>query len=161
MTSAQHWLMKTEPDVYSFQDLIAQPKSTDHWDGIRNYQARNFMRDQFELNQTVFIYHSNCKVPGIAGIAQVVRAAYPDHTALDPKSKYFCKKSYEKGESQWLMVDVQATHLFENYISLQEMREWKALQDMAVLKKGQRLSIQPVVESHWKLICDRGSPKAI
>ncbi|SMF33873.1 EVE domain-containing protein [Pseudobacteriovorax antillogorgiicola] len=156
-----YWLMKTEPDVFSFDDLVNLKNSTDHWDGIRNYQARNFMRDQFKKGQQVFIYHSNTKVPGIVGIAEVVREAYPDHTALDPKSKYFDPKSADKGESRWVMVDVKATHRFRNLVSLADMREMPELDGMALLKPGQRLSIQPVEAPHWSLIKKIGKPEKL
>ncbi len=157
----KYWLMKTEPDVYSFDDLASMKNKTDHWDGIRNYQARNMMRDQFKKGQKVFIYHSNTKPPGIAGIAEVATEAYPDHTALDESEKYFDPKSAEKGESRWVMVDVKATHKFQNYLPLNELREYKELGDMALLRKGQRLSIQPVSSEEWKFIQKLGSPKKI
>ena len=156
-----NWLMKTEPDVFSFDDLVNMKDSTDHWDGIRNYQARNFMRDQFKLGQKVFIYHSNTKVPGIVGIAKVVREAYPDHTALDPDCKYFDPKSEEKGESRWCMVDVKATHRFRNLVSLTDMKEMPELDGMLLLKRGQRLSIQAVAKHEWDHIVSLGKPKAL
>jgi predicted RNA-binding protein with PUA-like domain len=154
----KHWLMKTEPDVFSFDDLVARPNRIEPWDGIRNYQARNFMRDDFKLGQLVFIYHSNCAVPGIAGIAEVVAEAYPDHTALDPKCKYYDKKSHEAGASRWVMVDVKATHVMSNFVSLSSLKELGELEGMALLQRGQRLSIQPVISEHWKVICKLGKP---
>lgn len=159
--AAMKWLMKTEPDVFSFDDLVNMKNSTDHWDGIRNYQARNFMRDQFKLGQKVFIYHSNTKVPGIVGVAEVVREAYPDHTALEPDCKYFDPKSAEKGESRWVMVDVKATHRFKNLVSLSEMKEMEELADMPLLQRGQRLSIQPVSDDQWKHILKLGVAKKL
>lgn len=159
--SKNFWLMKTEPDVFSFDDLINCKNSTDHWDGIRNYQARNFMRDQFKLGQEVFIYHSNTKETGIYGIAKVVREAYPDHTALDSESKYFDPKSAEKGESRWVMVDVMATHRLKKPVLLQDMKEMPELEGMALLKRGQRLSIQMVSPEHWKFIKALGKPQKI
>ena len=156
-----YWLMKTEPDVFSFDDLVRQKNHTDHWDGIRNYQARNFMRDQFKKGQKVFIYHSNTKEPGIVGIAEVVREAYPDHTALDPKEKYFDPKSADKGESRWVMVDIKATHRFKNLVSLSELRECDEVVDMALLRPGQRLSIQPVTSDEWAFIKGLGKPSKI
>jgi predicted RNA-binding protein with PUA-like domain len=154
----KYWLMKTEPDVFSFDDLVERPQMTEPWDGIRNYQARNFMRDEFGLGQQVLIYHSNTEEPGIVGIAKVVREAYPDHTALDPEGKYFDPKSADKGESRWVMVDVQATHRLRQPLSLKELREIPELAGMALLKKGQRLSIQPVTAEEWQVIKQYGKP---
>ena len=156
--NSKYWLMKTEPDVFSFEDLVARPNRVEPWDGIRNYQARNFMRDDFKLGQSVFIYHSNCAIPGIAGIAEVVAEAYPDHTALDPKSKYFDKKSNEAGASRWVMVDVKATHVMANYVSLASLKDLSALDGLPLLQRGQRLSIQPVSSEHWNVICRLGKP---
>lgn len=161
MSSKKFWLMKTEPDVFSFDDLVNRPQQTEPWDGIRNYQARNFMRDEFALGQKVLIYHSNAKPPGIAGVAEVVREAYPDPTALDPKSKYYDPKSKEQGKSRWCMVDVRATHRMRRFLALDELREIAGLNDMQLLKKGQRLSIQPVSDKHWELIWQLGDPKAV
>lgn len=119
------------------------------------------MRDDFKRGDLAFIYHSRTDVPGIVGIAEVVKEAYPDHTALDPKSKYFDSKSKEKGESRWCMVDVKAVKRFKEKVSLATCREVKDLSEMALLKKGQRLSIQPVSAKEWKAICALGSPKKI
>lgn len=152
MSGEQYWLMKTEPDVFGFEDLVKRPRKTEHWDGVRNYTARNFMRDQFKLGQKVFIYHSRTDEPAIVGIAEVVREAYPDPSALDKKSKYFDEKSAKIGESRWCMVDVKAVARFKKPISLQEMKEDKALAGMAVVMPGQRLSIQPVSAKEWKHI---------
>lgn len=159
--SEKFWLMKTEPDVFSFDDLVSRPQRTEPWDGVRNYQARNFMRDEFKIGQQVFIYHSNTQPPGIAGIAQVVREAYPDHTALDPQSKYFDELSAKKAESRWCMVDVQATHRFENYLTLDQLRKTPGLENMLLLKKGQRLSILPVSPAEWQIICELGQPRSL
>ncbi|MEZ4741360.1 MAG: EVE domain-containing protein [Bdellovibrionota bacterium] len=156
-----HWLMKTEPEVFSFEDLISCPDHTDSWDGIRNYQARNFMRDNFKINDKVFIYHSRTGEPAIVGIAKVVRTAYPDHTALDPKSKYYDSKSAKLGESRWFMVDVKAEKKFKNIVTLKQMKEAKELSGMLVTKKGQRLSIQPVEKKHWDIIVGLGKPQKI
>lgn len=156
-----YWLMKTEPETFSFDDLLNCKNRTEPWDGIRNYQARNFMRDKFKKGQEVFIYHSNTKTPGIVGIAEVIKEAYPDHTALDPSAKYFDPKSAEKGESRWVMVDVKATYKFENLVSLSEMRDIPELADMALLRPGQRLSIQPVKAEEWKLIKKIGKAKKL
>ncbi len=161
MAKKQYWLMKTEPDVFSFDDLVARPKQTEPWDGIRNYQARNMMRDDFCCGDEVLIYHSNAKPPGIVGIAEVVREAYPDHTALDESSKYFDPKSAEKGVSRWVMVDVKAKARLRNFLSLNELREVSGLEDMALLRKGQRLSIQPVTAKEWQVIVKLGKPEPV
>ena len=147
-----YWLMKTEPDLFSFNDLISSPGGTDHWDGIRNYQARNFLRDTFQVGDEAFIYHSRCDVPGIAGIAKVVKGGYPDHTALNPKSKYFDKKPLKDDEPRWYMVDVKATHHLKNFASLKDLREHLELSAMLLLKRGQRLSIQPVTKDEFSFI---------
>lgn len=154
------WLMKTEPDTFSYDDLCAGPRKTEPWDGIRNYQARNFLRDDFEVGDHVFIYHSRVKEPAIVGIAKVVKAGYPDHTALDPSSKYFDPKSAEKGESRWVMVDVQAVEKLSTPITLNDIRENPRLSDMKVIQKGQRLSIQPVSKSEWNQVCKMANVKS-
>ncbi|MES2745553.1 MAG: EVE domain-containing protein [Proteobacteria bacterium] len=153
MSGKLHWLMKTEPDVFGFDDLVKRPKKTEHWEGVRNYTARNFMRDQFAVGQTVFIYHSRVAEPAIVGIAEVVRAAYPDPTALDPKAKYFDEKSLKIGESRWVMVDVKAVSRFREAITLNQMKADTKLKGMAVVLPGQRLSIQPVTAREWDHIC--------
>ena len=151
-----YWLMKTEPDVFSYDDLVKCKKSTDSWDGIRNYQARNFMRDDFKLGDGVLIYHSRTETPSIIGIAKVTREAYPDDTALDSESKYFDPKSDKLGESRWCMVDVTAVNKFANPVSLKTCKEQKGLEDMLLIRKGQRLSIQPVKKKEWDIVCKMG-----
>lgn len=150
--------MKTEPDAFSFDDLVSAPGRRDSWDGIRNYQARNMMRDEFCKGDQVFIYHSRIAEPAIVGVAEVVKEAYPDHTALDPGSKYFDPKSEEKGESRWVMVDVKAKQRFKSPVTLGFMRTVKELSNMALLKRGQRLSIQPVTAKEWQKITQLGQP---
>ncbi len=147
----KYWLMKSEPDAFSIDDLKAQPKKTEHWDGIRNYQARNMMRDEMKKGDQVFFYHSNCKPPGIVGIAEVTREAYPDHTAFEPNSKYYDPKS-DPDNPRWIMVDVKFKKKFKEMISLDELRKVPALKDMLLLRKGNRLSITPVSEKEWKAI---------
>ncbi len=161
MASKRYWLMKTEPDTFSFDDLIACPDRTDGWDGIRNYQARNFMRDEFKKGDQVFIYHSNTDLPSIVGIAEVVREAYPDNTALDPKEKYYDPKSAAKGESRWVQVDVKAKKRLKKPMSLKEIREIPQLSTMALVKKGMRLSIQPVSKDEWSELIKLGSPSPL
>ncbi len=148
-----YWLMKTEPSVYGIDDLAAQPDQTDHWDGIRNYQARNFMR-QMKKGDRVFIYHSNVKEPGIVGIAEVVREAYPDFTAWDPESKYYDPKS-TPDNPRWDMVDVRLVERFPRTITLEELKADPELADMKVVQKGNRLSITPVTEAQWRRILSK------
>lgn len=149
-----YWLMKSEPDVYGIDHLKAQPKKTDHWDGIRNYQARNFMRDDMKKGDLVFFYHSNCKEPGIVGIMEVVREAYPDHTAFDASSKYFDAKS-DPDNPRWVMVDVCYKRKLKRLISLKELKaNAHRLGDFRLLKKGNRLSIMPVTKKQWDTILE-------
>ncbi len=150
----RYWLMKTEPSVFSFEDLWNAPSRTTGWDGVRNYQARNFMRDDFRLGDQVLIYHSSTDEPGIVGIAEVAREAYPDETALDRKSPYFDEKSKQQGESRWVKVDVKAKAKFRQTVTLKACREDKRLAAMLLLQKGQRLSIQPVTPEQWRVICE-------
>jgi predicted RNA-binding protein with PUA-like domain len=148
------WLMKTEPEVFSFEDLLRAPKQTTCWEGVRNYQARNMMRDDFRIGDLVLVYHSNANPSGVAGIAKVVREAYPDPAALDPKSEYFDEKSKADGQSRWVMVDLQAVAPAKKLVSLDDLRSTEGLEDMLVLKKGQRLSVQPVTGAEWKIVCN-------
>jgi len=147
----QYWLMKTEPSVYGIDDLAAEPGQTDHWDGIRNYQARNMLRDDMRCGDQVFLYHSNCEEPGIVGIAEVVREAYPDHTAFDPDSKYYDPKS-NPDEPRWVMVDVRLVRRLERNITLRELKARPDLEGFALVRRGNRLSIMPVSPEHWALI---------
>lgn len=152
--STKYWLMKTEPETFSWQDLLKRPGRRESWDGVRNYQARNFMRDEFAEGQEVFIYHSSTGEPAIVGVARVARAAYPDPTALMPESPYFDPKSAEDGKSRWVMVDVEAVSSFAEPITLKALRDHPKLGSMALLQRGQRLSIQPVKPEEWKIICN-------
>ena len=147
----QYWLMKSEPSVYSIDHLKAEPRKTDHWDGVRNYQARNMMRDQMRKGDQVFFYHSACETPGIVGIATIAREAYPDFTAWDRKSKYYDAKS-SKDEPRWFMVDVKYKRKLKRVITLAELKTHKQLEDMALVRKGNRLSIMPVSAKHWEFI---------
>jgi len=154
-----YWLMKSEPDVFSFDDLKACKNQTEPWDGIRNYQARNFMRDDMKVGDLVLFYHSNTKPPGVAGIARIAKEAYPDHTSWDPKSHYFDEKS-SPDNPRWLMVDVQWVAEFPNYVSLDtlkaESEEGGPLDGVLVTRRGSRLSITPVEEKHFLHICELG-----
>jgi predicted RNA-binding protein with PUA-like domain len=153
--------MKTEPEVFAFEDLVRAPGHRAHWDGVRNYQARNMMRDDFKLGDLVLVYHSRVEPPHFAGIAEIVREAYPDPSALDPNSKYFDIKSKESGQSRWMMVDLQAKARFKNPVGLDWCRQQASLKEMLLLRKGQRLSIQPVNQNEWQTICAYGEPTAI
>jgi len=149
------WLFKSEPDAFSIDDLKAMKGKKDHWDGIRNYQARNLMRDEIKKGDLGFFYHSSCKVPGVVGVVEVVKEAYPDHTAWDPESPYYDPKSSEDNP-RWVMVDVKFRQKYDEVISLEYLRTLDELDGMVLLKKGSRLSIQPVTESHWELISNIG-----
>lgn len=146
-----YWLMKSEPDAFSIDDLVKMPDQTEHWDGVRNYQARNLMRDRMKVGDQAFFYHSNCKVPGIVGIMEVVRESYPDHTAFDPQSAYFDPKS-DSDKPRWMMVDIKYIRHTERVIPLAELKEQPALANMALVRKGNRLSVMPVTESEWQHI---------
>ena len=145
--------MKSEPSEVSVDDALAAPKSTVPWTGVRNYQARNFMRDGMRVGDGVLFYHSSCAEPGIVGIAQVASTAYPDPTQFDPKSHYFDAASKPEAP-RWLLVDVQMVKKTRN-LTLPELRADAALEDLVVLKKGNRLSITPVEPEHWRIILQR------
>lgn len=147
-----YWLIKSEPDVFSFADLQAAPKKTTCWDGVRNYQARNTLRDEMKQGDRCFYYHSNAEPTGIAGICEVVREGYPDHTAFDKKDPHFDPKSKPDAPT-WYMVDVKAVKAFPRLIALGELREVAALKGMVLLQKGSRLSVQPVTKKEWETIC--------
>lgn len=146
-----YWLMKSEPDCFSIDDLAAAPKKTTHWDGVRNYQARNFMRDEMKKGDIVLYYHSNSDPPGIAGLATIAKEAYPDFTAFDPNDPHYDPKSKQKSPT-WMMVDVKFKKKFKQLISLTELRANPALEGMLLLQKGSRLSVQPVSEEHYHAI---------
>lgn len=146
-----HWLMKSEPDVFGIDDLATRPEKTEPWDGVRNYQARNMMRDQMQTGDQVFFYHSNCEEPGIVGIAKVVKAGYPDYTAWDPKSKYYDPKS-TPDNPRWYMVDVMFVRKLKRTISLEQLKQEKALESMPLVRRGNRLSVMPVTEREWSYI---------
>ena len=143
-----YWLMKSEPDCFSLDDLKNCPDSTDHWDGVRNYQARNFLRDSIKVGDGVLFYHSNCKDPAIVGLARVVREGYPDHTALDPREKHFDPKATDT-KPIWYMVDVQYIGHLPKPLNRDDLRRHPILSGMDVLRKGNRLSVQPVTKEQW------------
>lgn len=145
-----YWLMKSEPDVFGIDDLARRPGQTEHWDGVRNYQARNFMREM-KAGDRIFFYHSNAQPPGIVGIAEVAREAYPDFTAWNPESKYFDPKSTPE-KPRWFMVDVRFVRKFEHIISLDALRTNPTLADMPLVRRGNRLSVMPVTAEEWERI---------
>ena len=150
---AQHWLMKSEPDEVSIDDLAAAPRQTVPWTGVRNYQARNFMRDRMQPGDDVLFYHSSCPEPGIAGLATVVGNLRADETQFDPKSPYFDPKSTRE-DPRWVHVDVKLARK-TRLLSLKEMRQAPQLATMRVLQPGNRLSITPVTPAEWKFIQDK------
>ena len=147
----QYWLMKSEPDTFSIDDLSRRPGSTEHWDGVRNYQARNMMRDQMQRGDQVFFYHSNCAEPGIVGIMEVVREGYPDFLAFAPDDPHFDPAS-TPDKPRWFMVDVKYIRHLPRTITLRELKEHAELADLALVKRGNRLSIMPVTEAQWDFI---------
>lgn len=152
----RHWLIKSEPEAYSIDDLARD--GTEHWDGIRNYQARNLMRDEMRVGDRVLFYHSSTKPPGVVGIAEVVSAAYPDHTQFDPRSKYFDETS-DPDDPRWLMVDVRFIAKLPRLVSLPELRTHGALKDMVLLNRS-RLSVQPVTTQQFDYIVRLASQPA-
>ncbi|TAK89822.1 MAG: EVE domain-containing protein [Burkholderiaceae bacterium] len=145
-----YWLMKSEPGDVSIDDALAMPDHTVGWYGVRNYQARNFMRDQMRVDDGVLFYHSSCEVPGIAGIARVASAAYPDPTQFERKNKYFDAKATPE-QPRWMQVDVQVTRK-TRLLPLTEIRSIPELADMRLLARGNRLSITPVTKAEWQCI---------
>jgi predicted RNA-binding protein with PUA-like domain len=145
-----YWLMKSEPDEFSIDDLAKAPKRSTPWFGVRNYQARNFMRDHMKVGDGVLFYHSSCEVPGIAGIAAVASRAYPDASQFDRRSEYFDAKS-KRDDPRWMNVDVKLVRK-TRLMPLEEMRSCRELASMRTLRPGNRLSITPVTESEWKFI---------
>ena len=149
----KYWLMKSEPSVFGIDDLAAAPKRTSCWDGVRNYQVRNMLRDEFAVGDLAFFYHSSCEVPGIAGIVEVTKQGYPDHTAFDRKHPHHDPAS-TPDNPRWYMVDVRLKQRFSRVITLDELRIHAAgkLRDLLILRRGNRLSITPVDGAHWKFI---------
>lgn len=145
-----YWLMKSEPDKFSIDDLVRAPRKTTPWFGVRNYQARNFMRDAMKVGDGVLFYHSSCAEPGIAGLAEVSSTPYPDATQFDRKSPYYDAKS-TRDEPRWMLVDVKLVKK-TRLLTLEEMRADPALEGMVTLRRGNRLSITPVTPAEWKAI---------
>jgi len=145
----QYWLMKSEPDVYPFEALFEEPTGQTPWDSIRNYQARNFMRDTMKVGDGVLFYHSNAKPPGVAGLARIASKPYPDATQFDPDHPYFDAKS-DPEDPRWIHVDVEAWDHLPRFVTLQELKDNPKLADMLVVQRGQRLSVQPVTAAEWR-----------
>ncbi|KAG0024365.1 hypothetical protein BGZ81_007736 [Podila clonocystis] len=146
------WLMKSEPDTFSIDALINSPNSTSHWDGVRNHEAKNLMKNLMKVGDRVLFYHSNTKEPGVVALAEIVREGYPDHTAFDPKSEYYDEKS-TKEDPRWFMVDVKFTRKFKRIVTLKELQQYKdkELSGMKLLNRG-RLSVQPVTDQEMDFI---------
>jgi len=148
----RYWLVKSEPDSFSFDDLLASPGRNTCWDGVRNFQARNFMRDEMKLGDLVLFYHSSTDPAAIVGLAEVVRESYPDHTAFDAKDSHFDPKS-RRDAPTWMMVDLRARSALPKPLTLAELRGVKGLEQMVLLQKGSRLSVQPVAEKEFTIVC--------
>jgi predicted RNA-binding protein with PUA-like domain len=155
----RYWLVKTEPEVYSIQDLAREPDQTTCWDGVRNYQARNYLRDQMRMHDRVLVYHSNAKPPAVVGTAIVVREGYPDFTAWDPHSAHYDPAS-TPANPRWWMVDLRLEEIFQRPVALDELRKVPELRHMELLRKGSRLSVQPVRPEEFQAILKLASPAA-
>jgi predicted RNA-binding protein with PUA-like domain len=150
-TGRQYWLLKSDPDTFGWDDLWNAPSRTTHWDGVRNFQARNYMRDEMKKGDLAFFYHSGEPEPGIRGIAEIVREGYPDRTALDPKDPHYDPKS-KGGETPWVMVDIKAVEALPRPVTLSEMRSKPELEGLPLLQKGNRLSVQKVGSAEWNAV---------
>jgi predicted RNA-binding protein with PUA-like domain len=152
----RYWLVKSEPTAFSFDDLLASPGATTCWDGVRNYQARNFMRDDMRRGDLVFFYHSGADPAAIVGVAEVVREGYADHTALDPADPHFDPKSRADAPT-WIMVDLRAVERLARPLALADLRGVPGLERMVLLQKGSRLSVQPVTGDEWAIVHAMGT----
>lgn len=147
----RYWLLKSEPSVFSIEDLQSAPKKTTCWDGVRNYQARNTLRDDMKNGDLAFFYHSNADPPAIVGVAKIVKEGYPDHTAFDESNDHYDPKS-KRDAPTWFMVDVQHVETFKHPLGLDDLRNVKGLEDMVLLQKGSRLSVQPVTKKQFDIV---------
>lgn len=149
----QYWLLKSEPETFSIDDLAAAAGKTTSWDGVRNYQVRNYMRDSMRVGDQAFFYHSSCAIPGIAGIVTISKAGYPDHTQFDAKHDHYDPDS-KPDAPRWLMVDVKLQRKFKRIVTLDELRKHngKQLKELLILKRGNRLSVTPVSKQEWQFI---------
>lgn len=148
-----YWLMKSEPEEFGIDDLRKRPKKTEPWDGVRNYQARNMMRDQMKVRDRAFFYHSNCEVPGIVGVMEICSKPYPDPTAFDPEDKHYDPKS-DPDNPRWYLIDVKFVRKLKRTIALAELREYSEskLAELVLLRRGNRLSVMPVTKKHWDFV---------
>ena len=146
-----YWLMKSEPDIFSIDDLKNRPKQTEPWEGVRNYQARNILRDDMKKGDLAFFYYSSCEVPGIVGIIEIAKEGYPDPTAFIPKHRYYDPKS-KRDNPVWYLVDVKFKRKLKRIITLTELRDKKPLKNMNLLQRGNRLSVMPVTKKEWDFI---------
>jgi predicted RNA-binding protein with PUA-like domain len=158
MPKKRFWLFKTEPSEFGIDDLANSPDQTTSWTGIRNYTARNFLRDEVRVGDSVFIYHSSAKRKGVVGIARVVRAGYSDHSAFDPKSDYYDPKASPE-DPIWVAVDVRLVERFSDVVELGQLKQTRELENMMLCQRGARLSIQPVTATEWDIICRLGTEK--
>lgn len=155
LATRRFWLLKTEPGCFSYEDLLAAPGHTTHWSGVRNYQARNFMRDAMKPGDGVLLHYSSADPSGIVGTAEIVRGGYPDFTGWDARDEHFDPKSSE-AKPIWYMVDVRADRRFDNFLALSDLRHVRELESMELLRRGSRLSVQPVTAGEWETICNMG-----
>jgi len=152
---ARHWLLKSEPGVFSFEDLLAAPAQTTGWEGVRNYQARNLLRDDVRVGDLVLFYHSNATPTGVAGVAEVIRGAHADPTQFEPTSEYFDRGS-DTAAPRWLQIEVRAVQALPRFVSLADLKACPELADMAVVQRGQRLSVQPVTPAEFARVLRMG-----
>lgn len=155
-TNKQYWLMKSEPDEFSIDDLAQRKNQIEPWSGVRNFQVRTWIKNSMRKGDLAFFYHSSCKIPGVAGIIKIVTDAYPDPTAFDLQSDYYDPRGNPERPT-WYCVDVQLVKKFPRFVPLQELRATPALQTMRILERGSRLSITPVTQMEWEIIVDLGS----
>ncbi len=151
--TVHYWLFKTEPGCFGIDDLAKCPKQTTCWDGVRNYQARNLMRDEMRVGDIGFFYHSNCQVTGIAGVVEIIKTAYPDHTQFDPEAQHYDPTS-SHDNPRWCMVDVKLIKKFDRLVTLKAMRQHPLLSTLIILRKGNRLSVTPITKQEYKIILD-------
>jgi predicted RNA-binding protein with PUA-like domain len=154
-TSPRYWLVKSEPSTFSWEDLWKSRARRTHWDGIRNYQVRNFIRDEMKKGDLLLYYHSGAKPPGVVGVAELVRESYPDFTQFDPDDPHYDAKS-DPDDPRWLMFDLKARKAFSEFVSLPALKENARLKKMLVVQRGQRLSIQPVTPGEWRVVLAMG-----
>jgi len=155
----RYWLFKSEPTSFSIDDLRLRPRQREHWDGVRNFQARNMLRDEIKTEDAVLFYHSSCQPPGVAGIAKVVKNGYPDHTAWDMRSSHYDPRSSPE-KPIWYMVDIEFVEKFSSLITLEEIKKQPRLKNMLINRKGNRLSITPLTPEEWRVIVAMAAKKA-